>query len=324
MYTGRTTEAAVRKWQRDALNGPLITLSRVLGIDLNKYSDLRKWYPEARTEGAWSRERERDRIIFVHPTPVVKIVRRIHDIIPDGKLNNDLAIADTAGPNDYDSEETLSWSIGTSARLTHTTSTTHGWSITTKLGFEAGTENNKVTGGLELGAFGEYSQGRAEDKEKSLGSSKSTKIGLPAGDIARLMQTVQSGKGIAKVEDRIILDIQFEVWDYKKRIRGIEGRLKGHAGYRGTGHKRRVHWTCIGAEDLRSTFTGTNHRHPSLRGRNFYRDQSWVRRAVDWMMNEDNRTIKVKSEAHFDVSIFSNSRVVRLGTDGELLEDREV
>ena len=100
---------------------------------------------------------------------------------PRGELKNELAVVDDSGPNDYDSEETLSWTRGKSMSLVDTESATHGWGVTITQGYEIGGEaaGGKYIGGIELAANGEYSKGKAEENADSWDVTKSTKIDLP-------------------------------------------------------------------------------------------------------------------------------------------------
>ena len=309
-----TIPEAVRKWQRDAL--PHVSeLSKFLGIPFQ--TGNRRWVESNSNPGYFAKDGERDTIAFI-PYRADKIVRKIHDIVPAGELDNVLALVDHVGPNDYDSEETLGWTRGTSRTLTDTDSQTHGWSTTVSLGFELGVEGKKVVGGIELGAHGDYSHETANEKGSDAGGSHSTKIDLPRGEIAKMLQSVRSGPGVADVEDLIVLAVGFKVADWK---RPTNDYLKDHSGFSKKGRsKSRWHWDVPDVNDLRMAFEGTNPRYPRMVGRNFTTHGS-VSSHYRWLMDPRNRTVRVRSRAHFDVAVFGEARVQRIGVDGKVLAD---
>ena len=316
MYEAPTIAEAARRWHVDAL--PRVSaLARAFGVPFELGNH--RWHEHSSIPGEFFKDKSRDRVAF-HTVRTEKIRRIIHDIIPDGELKNELAVADEAGPNDYDTVERLGWARGTTANHTDTNSQTHGWSVVVSAGFEVGgdAQGGKVIGGLEIGAHGDYSKETAEDKGKSIEAHKETEVALPKGQVARLMQTVRTGRGIAKVEDRIVLELGWRVADWKSPT---NDNLKNHSGFARKGNsKSRWHWDCTDTDDLRTLGDGNNPRYPGLKGR--VRDRGDVRQHLEWLMNEGNRTILVKSDAIFDMSVFGSGRVLRIDEHDTVVEDR--
>ena len=288
-YTGRNLEEAYRKWQIDAL--PRITkLSDALGIP---YDDKnKKWVESASNFGYWTKRGARACVDFGNMR-TEKIQRELGEPRPVGEQKNELAVVDQAGPNDFDSEETLSWTRGKNEELTDTSSQTHGWSVTVTSGFEIGGEasGGKIIGGLELGASGEYSNEKAEANGDSWETSHSTTIQLPKGQVARIVQTIRTGEIEIDVTDLIVLELGWKVKDWKHRE---NNNLDGHAGEQ-SGGKTRQHWHLTSAYDLLTLGDGTNPRYPKSRGWSFAKWKH-VKPHFDWLMDEDNRTILVESQ----------------------------
>ena len=314
-YSARTIAEAVRRWQHDAL--PHVSaLSRELGIDFNLSN--RNWDEDGREPGLFHKNGERDTVAFI-PYGTDRIKREIGDIRPVGNPETKLAVVDTAGPNDFDTVESLSWERGTSLDIQESTSETYGWSVTVTAGFEVGGDaaGGKVIGGLELGTSGEYSKERVRGSGESWGVTHTTQVDLPKGQIAKLMQTVRVGPVEIDVEDRIVLKLGWRVADWRKPNNDL---LKDHAGFAAKGRsKSRWHWDCPDTQDFRLAMDGANPRYPRIpRG---YGGRGNVRSHVEWLMNEGNRTIVVKSKAHAEQGVFGDARVVRLGLDGRVLSE---
>ena len=211
------------------------------------------------------RASSRDTIEF-KPYKTTRIRRKLGDIRPVGELKNELAVADESGPSDFDTVETLEWAVGTNRSIVDTDSMTHGWSVTVTQGYEIGGDaaGGKYVGGIELGAHGDYSKETAKGLESSVGATKSTQVELPAGQIARIVQTVQSGEVEVDVEDFIVLELGWRVRDWKVPNNTL---LKNHSGFGGKERsKSRWHWDCLDAYDLLTLGEGTNPRYPGARG----------------------------------------------------------
>ena len=313
MYTGRTIEEAVRKWQADAL--PHIGHLAV-GLGIGIQMDNSDWYENSSQLGLWHKRRERDMIEF-KPMRTAKIRRTMGEARPVGEQKNELAVVDDAGPNDFDTTESLSWTRGMSEELVDTSSETYGWGVTVTAGFEIGGDaaGGKVIGGLALESNGSYGNERAKSKGDSWETTHTTEVDLLVGEIARIIQTQRTGEVEVDVEDFIVLELGWRVRDWKNRS---NRNLDGHAGYGGKERsKSRWHWDCLDAFDLLTMGEGANPRYPSMRS-NW---SGWP--SMQWLMKEDNRTIKVKSKARFKRGIFGNSRVQKLGEGGILLEETD-
>ena len=237
---------------------------------------------------------------------------------PWANRSNLLAIVDDAGPNDFPTVETLGWSRSTSLELSDVTSMTHGWSVTVSAGFEVGgdAQGGKVMGGLEIGAYGEYSKERAESKAESVEATHTTQVELAAGEVARILQTVRTGEVEIDVTDYIVLELGWRIKDWKVPNNDL---LKDHAGYVKDHTKSRWHWDCPDAMDLITMAEGSNPRYPGLRGRNLMATRE-IGDDLAWLLNEDNRTIVVRSKALFKQGIWGNAQVQRIDVDGNETE----
>ena len=278
----------------------------------------RNWYEDGGTPGLFHKKNERDKIAFI-PLKTAKIRRVMGDARPVGEQKNVLAVVDDAGPNDFPTVETLGWSRSTSLELSDVNSMTHGWSVTVSAGFEVGgdAQGGKVVGGLEIGAHGEYSKERAESKSESVEATHTTQVELAAGEMARILQTVRTGEVEIDVTDYIVLGLGWRIKDWKTPNNNL---LKDHAGYAKDHTKSRWHWECTDAFDLATMGEGNNPRYPGLRGRNLMATRE-IGDDLAWLLNEDNRTIVVRSKALFKQGVWGNAKVQRLGDDGQVHEE---
>ena len=213
MYEGRTIAEAGRQWQNDA-KWRVEQIARYLGVDMDLGN--RNWQEDGGTPGLFHKRKSRDIIAFA-PLKTAKIRRIMGEARPIGEQKNVLAVVDDAGPNDFPTVETLGWARSTSLELSDVNSMTHGWSITVSTGFEVGgdAQGGKVIGGLELGAHGEYSKERAENKAESVEATHTTQVELVAGEVARILQTVRTGEVEIDVTDYIVLDLGWRIKDWK-------------------------------------------------------------------------------------------------------------
>ena len=325
MYEARTLIEATRKWWHDAL--PHISvLARELGIDFAL--DHKDWLESGHSKGLFYKHGQRDLVQFIEPT-TMKIVRIMGDPIPKGEQKNELAVVADCGPNDYDSQETLTWSRQTTRELSHTESKVHGWSVTITEGIEAGGEAAQFKKKFEMSqsAHGEYSDAKAETESTTNQASHSTQIELPKGEMARILQTVRTGEIEVPFTDYITLQLGWKVADYKKRIRGKGHMLDHHSGfgsYAKNSSKQRWHWRCPDDDDFRTLFEGTNPRYPGLRNKTINDFSPAAKRAYEWLMNEDNRKIIVRSKAVFKQGVWGNAKVERLDADGDVISTEEV
>ena len=64
---------------------------------------------------------------------------------------------------------------------------------------------------------------------------------------------------------------------------------------------------------------GGNPRYPGLRGRNLMATRE-IGDDLEWLLNEANRTIVVRSKALFKQGIWGNAKVQRIDADGNETE----
>ena len=316
-YEGRTIAEAGRQWQNDA-KWRVEQIARYLGIDMDLGN--RRWHEDGGTPGLFLKQKSRDIIAF-SPLKTFKIRREMGDPRPVGEQRNVLAVVDDAGPNDFPTVETLGWTRATSLELSEVNSMTHGWSVTVSAGFEVGgdAQGGKVTGGIEIGAHGDYSKETAESKSESVEASHSTEVELAVGEMARIVQTVRTGEVEIDVVDRIVLDLGWRIKDW---MRPNNDLLKNHAGYAKDHTKSRWHWDCPDAFDLATMAEGVNPRYPGLRGRNLMVTRE-IGDDLEWLLDEDNRTIVVRSKALFKQGVWANAKVQRLNPNGEVLAETD-
>ena len=313
MYEGRTNEEAARKWRWMAL-GHVQAVASELGIDVDWGNS--RWVEDSRQFGLYHKHSSRDKIEF-HELVTDKIVRTIGDIVPVGEPETKLAVVQTVGPNDYDAESELTWNYGNSLSIGDVTSSTHGWSVTVTQGYEIGGDaaGGKYIGGLELGAHGEYSKERAEDKSVEIGAGGGQKIMLPAGEVAQLIQIVRVGPVEIDVEDNAIFRLGWRFRDWKNRKNDL---LKDHAGYGGKEHsKSRWHWDCTDTNDFILMAEGHNPRYPNVRP-GALNSRS---RNVEWLKNEANRTMRVRSKVHAEQGVWGEAKIIRIRSDGTTTEE---
>ena len=318
MYEGRTLAEAGRKWQNDA-KFRVEQIARYLGVDMDLSN--RAWYEDGGTPGHFFKRKSRDQIAFV-PLKTQKIRRVMGEARPVGEQKNELAVVDDAGPNAFDTVETLGWTRSQSLELSDVNSMTHGWSVTVSAGFEIGgdAQGGKVIGGLEIGAHGEYSKETAETKSTSVEASHTTTVELKAGEMARLIQTVRTGEIEIDVTDYIVLELGWRIRDWKTPNNAL---LKDHSGFGGKERsKSRWHWDCTDTFDLQTMGEGHSPRYPGLRGRNLHATRE-IGDDLRWLLNEGNRTIVVRSKALFKQGVWGNAKVQRLDASGEVADERD-
>lgn len=317
-YSAPSLPEAARKWQRDALPRIQI-LARALGIDAAPpTSDSGKWIENGNRQGLFYYKGERDTVKFC-PVRTAKIRRKMGEIRQAGEQKSELAVVDEAGPSDFDTTETLSWSRGTQREIAETKSETYGWGITLYQGWEAGGEaqGGKALGGIEISASGEYSKERATSSGEEWGVEHSTEVAIPKGCVARLMQTVKTGPAEQDVEDRIVLELGWRYADWKHRRNKY---LNGHVGYAPKGKsKSRWHWDCLDTGDLSSAMLAggvANPRYPGIPSTGMPLSPK-EREALEWLLKEENRTVVVKSTVTYKVGIWGASRVIQVDESGK-------
>ena len=318
MYEGRTLDEAGRKWQNDA-KWRVEQIARYLGIDMDLGN--REWYEDGGQAGLFLKRKSRDIIAF-KPLATQKIRRVMGDARPVGEQKNELAVVDDAGPNDFDTVETLGWSRSQSLELSEVNSMTHGWSVTVSAGFEVGgdAQGGKVMGGIEIGAHGEYSKEKAESKSTSVEASHTTEVALKAGEMARILQTIRAGEVEIDVTDKIVLELGWRIKDWKHRNNRY---LNDHDGYAKDHTKSRWHWDCTDTFDFLTMAEGGNPRYPGLRGKDLRKTRE-IGDDIAWLLNEDNRTIVVRSKALFKQGIWGNAKVQKLNVEGDVSEEKDV
>ena len=218
-------------------------------------------------------------------------------------MEEELAVVDQAGPNDYDTVEELAFSRGETREVTDVNSKTEGWSITVITGFEIGgdAQGGKIIGGLEVGAHGDYTVEKIRTKSSTIGAEHETEVLVPRGEIAELVQTVRTGEVEMDVEDLIVLKLGWKIADWKKRNNSY---LNDHAGWAKKGKsKSRWHWDCLDTYDFISAMEGNNPRYPNLTS-SFAR-QSSIKPHVDWLKAENNRLIRVRSTVTYKNGIWA-------------------
>ena len=292
-YRGRTVDECYRAWQKDAL--PHITrLSQYLGIPL--MGPHHGWRPDNPPKNSWWRRGQRDRIHFGN-TKVIKIERKSGSPVPSGEMKKELVLVGS-----WDNEHNLieevivKWERGTSREFLEAKSELYGWSITTSVSGSVGSnEANKVEFGFEVSAHGEYAKETATTDSVSDVVSLETKYSVPDGKVLEVVQEIESGEIEVPYTDKLVFDIDFFVVDWK-RLKN--SRLYSHSGYGKWGRtKSRKLWHCTSANDLDLMLRGKNARYPNQSISIYNTSGRWLKNSINWLMNEENRTMIVESKA---------------------------
>ena len=80
--------------------------------------------------------------------------------------------------------------------------------------------------------------------------------------------------------------------------------------------------TVLDAYDLLTLGEGTNPRHPGSRGQRLI-DRKDIGDDIAWLLDENRRTVYVKTTAKFKQGIFGKGRVQRIGADGKPYEEKD-
>ena len=87
-----------------------------------------------------------------------------------------------------------------------------------------------------------------------------------------------------------------------------------------SGAKSRWHWDCLDAYDLLTLGEGTNPRYPGSRGQRLI-DRKDIGDDIAWLLDENRRTVYVKTTAKFKQGIMGKGRVQRIHPDGTTEEE---
>ena len=70
--------------------------------------------------------------------------------------------------------------------------------------------------------------------------------------------------------------------------------------------KSRILWKVENIAELRAQLEGRHAEYPGARGKNLLRNTG-IRRAFEWLANEDNRTLESETTAKFDTAMASDA-----------------
>ena len=120
---------------------------------------------------------------------------------------------------------------------------------------------------------------------------------VPSDKGLRVVQTVEAGESTQKVTDYLELDLAFAIVDWKKLLKGSP--LYDNADwkkYKST--KSRYVMEVESIDDLRIIVSGQSREYPGFKG-NDWRDRKGITPHFLWLMEPDNRKIKVQGEVSY-------------------------
>ena len=312
-YTGISQELAYRAFQKDAL--PHIAHITYQGGGEDGWLEARrsgKWdYLGDHWGGlCWQHTRE---IVQFGELQFMKADVHSGPIVPIGELENHYAIiAPAINETPEDFTRTLGFQRGESTSLESQESQTHGWNVRTWLEGQSGggeaSGGSYVKTGVEIGAHGEYAKAMKEGSGTSDLFTDSVTLTVPAHSDRYFEQLIQRGKARVEFTHKGIIDPNFWCVGYK--------HLKHHKGFihdnkdwkKWGGTRSRKMWQCESIADLFAILTGQSGEYRN-RTRNWLDEDKWIRKAYEWLADEDNRTLEFKTTAIFDRSLKSGVRL---------------
>ena len=312
-YTGISQELAYRAFQQDAL-------THIAHITYQ--GGGHEGWQSARRTGRWDYLGDHwDGLCWQHGREIIQFKELqfekadVHSdlAVPIGPLENHYAII---GDADNDTPEpgsrTISFQRGETTSLESQESQTHGWNVRVWLEGQSGggeaSGGSYVKTGTEVGAHGEYAKAMMEGSGTSdLVTDSYTQI-VPKYSKRDFEQLIQRGKVKVKFTHKGVIDLRFWAVGYK-HLRHHKGFIEGNDDWTKWGHTRsRKMWECESISDLYAILTGQSGEYRN-RSRNWMAEDKWIRRAYEWLSDEDNRTLEFTTEAVFDKSLKSSVRL---------------
>ena len=234
-------------------------------------------------------------------------------VVPVGSLENHYAIIDNV-ENDTgeDAKHTVEYQRGESTSLESQESQTHGWNVRVWMEGQSGggeaSGGSYLKAGIEVGAHGEYAKSMKEGSQESDLVTLTTSMTIPAHSERDIEQLIQRGKVRVEFTHKGVIDPYFWCIGYK-HLRHKSGFIHDNEDWRKWGGTRsRKMWQCESIADLFAILTGQSGEYRN-KTRNWIGEDEWIRRAYEWLADEDNRTLEFKTTAIFDRSLKSSVRL---------------
>ena len=300
-----SVELAWLEWQRQAIPHIVrIAWDGGAGIDRDspdwRYGGMRKGMQH------WYNQGERDIVCFP-PDPPPQEYKRIPGPMATSDLEPVMAIVDNiANYTDQDQPDaSVEYERGITITRREVNQGTLGLSITAYIEGQAGggeaSGGSYVKAGLSTTLSAEYMHALEKGRDES-GVVTMHKAVIPrARMISVIEQAVQKGIATVKVKERLIVDPSWWVVDYKKLRRDGRRWLNDNRDWSHWNGKSRIVWKVESIAELKAQLEGRHAEYPNARGKHILGDK-WVRKAYEWLADEDNRTFESETTIKFDTA----------------------
>ena len=298
-----SVELAWQDWQRKAIPHIVrIAWDGGAGIDRDtpdwRYGGMRKGMQH------WYNQGNRDIVCFP-PDPPPQEYKRVAGRIVPSDLEPVIAIVDNvANYTDIDQpERSVEYERGLLVSRKEIDQGKLGLSITSYIEGQAGggetTGGSYVKVGLSSTLSAEYLHALEQGRDES-GIVKTKIQVIPrAHTLSVIEQAVQKGTATVKIKERLIVDPSWWVVDYKKLRRDGRRWLANNRDWSQWNGKSRIVWKVDSIADLKAILEGRHAEYPEARGKNILKDWG-VKKAYEWLANEDNRTFESETTVKFD------------------------
>ena len=302
-----SVELAYQAWQRQAIPH-IVRIAWDGGAGLDRESPDWRYGGMRKGKQHWYNAGQRDIICFPPDAPVQEY-KRIPGPMRTSDLEPVIAVVDNiANHTDRDQPPaTVEYERGITITRREVDQGKLGLSITSYIEGQAGggetTGGSYVKAGLSSTLSAEYLHALEKGRDES-GVVTLTKAVIPkANSISVIEQAVQKGIATVKVRERLILDPAWWVVDYKKLYRGggRSGWLFDNKDWSHWNGKSRIVWKCESIAELHAQLEGRHAEYPRARDARPLNNH-WVRKAYEWLADEDNRTIESETTIKFDTA----------------------
>ena len=307
----RSIELGWQEWQRQAIpHIAYLAASGGAGVDM-RTPDWR--YKGYRNGGVhWQNQGERDIVWFPESPPATEYHRVPGRLIP-GNLTPDVALINNIiNETNVDQPEAFQeYERGFTVFRRETDQGSLGIAISAYAEVQAGggetTAGSYAKIGTSTTLTAEYVHALETGNDKSQLTRTHIAIIPKARSISVIEQSVQRGEATLKIKEKLILDPAWHFVDWKHLRRGAW--LNGNRDYSRWNGKSRILWKVNNIAELESQLHGRHVEYPGARGHNLLA-HSGNRRAYEWLMSVDNRTIESETTVKFD-TIQQSDAIIR-------------
>ena len=300
-----SVELAWLAWQEQAIPHIVrIAWDGGAGIDRDspdwRYGGMRKGKQH------WYNAGQRDIVAFP-PDPPPKEYKRVPGQLMPSDLKPAIAIVDNI-VNETDTDQppaTVEYERGLTISRRTVDQGTLGIAITAYIEGQAGggesTGGSYVKAGTSTTISAEYMHALEKGRDQSDVVTLTKSVIPKARKIAMIEQSVQRGRATVKIKERLIVDPAWWVVDYKKLASGGGRRmwLRNNHDWSMWNGKSRIVWKVEEISELKAQLEGRHPEYPEARGKNILGNR-WVRKAYEWLADEDNRTFESETVVTFD------------------------